>query len=131
MSVMWAQPVFPASWLTEMGESGMPDLFGKHSETFLKHNTKQNTPKQKRQQRQPSAANKSQDSEMRSRHAPKCIPLAPLLELSGALYKSIGILFMRIQMTHSLILSETLHVDGLQVLIKREGTTTRVSGTGD
>lgn len=25
LSVMWAQPVFPAPWLTEMGESGFPD----------------------------------------------------------------------------------------------------------
>lgn len=94
LSVMWAQPVFPAPWLTETGESGIPDPFGKHSETFLKHNTKQNTPNQK-QQRQPSPASKSQDSERRNRYFPKCILLAPLLELSRALYKSIEILFMR------------------------------------
>lgn len=25
LSVMWAQPVFPAPWLTETGESGIPD----------------------------------------------------------------------------------------------------------
>lgn len=92
---MWAQPVFPAPWLTEMGEAGIPGQFGKHSETLLKHNTKQNTPNQKQQQRQPSPANKSQDSEMRNRYFPKCILLAPLLELTRALYKSIGILFMR------------------------------------